>query len=80
MAISTISSKGQITLPASARRKLGIRAHDRVTVETRDDAIVIRRIKNFFELEGFLGEGLPLKEVRKRMIAAVAARAMGGRS
>ncbi len=72
MNISTVSSKGQITLPAKARRVVGIRPCDRVMIEVEDDRIVIRPIKDFMELAGFLGEAhTPLRE-RKDMIGAVA--------
>jgi AbrB family looped-hinge helix DNA binding protein len=36
MSIATISSKGQITLPAQARKALGIRAHDRIRIRVAD--------------------------------------------
>ncbi len=39
--ITTISSKGQITLPASIRRSLNVRAGDRLKVVKRDKKIEI---------------------------------------
>jgi AbrB family looped-hinge helix DNA binding protein len=77
MPVSTISTKGQITLPASYRRQLGIEPHDRVSVELTDDAIVIRPAPDLFELEGFLGKSLPRQEERRRMRMAAAARSQG---
>jgi AbrB family looped-hinge helix DNA binding protein len=77
MAISTISTKGQITLPVSLRKRLGMKPHDRVVIESTDDAIVIKRAVDFFELEGFLGKALPEAEERKRMLRAVSERAKG---
>jgi AbrB family looped-hinge helix DNA binding protein len=69
MAVSTVSQKGQITLPARMRKKLGMRPHDRIVIETVDDAIVIRRASDFLELAGFLGKALPreeeIRQVRK---------------
>jgi len=62
MAFTTVSSKGQITLPVQLRRKLGIRPGDRLQIEAVDDAILIRRAPDFFELEGFLGKALPRSE------------------
>ena len=38
-----VSSKHQISLPSDARRRLGIQAGDRLSVEIREDAIVLRR-------------------------------------
>lgn len=77
MAVSTISTKGQITLPISLRKRFGMKPHDRVLIESTDDAIVIRRAVDFFELQGFLGKALPEAEERKRMMQAVSRRARG---
>lgn len=38
-----VSTKHQISVPSEARRKLGIEAGDRLTVEVRDDELVLRR-------------------------------------
>ena len=37
-----VSSKRQITIPSDACRRLGIAAGDRLTVEIRDDELVLR--------------------------------------
>jgi len=37
-----VSSKHQIAVPSEARRRLGIKAGDRLEVEIRDDVIVLR--------------------------------------
>ena len=78
MAISTISTKGQITLPAEMRRKLGVKPHDRVVLEVEDDAILIRKAHDFFELEGFLGQAKSAEEERAAMKKAAAGRRTGG--
>ena len=72
MPIATVSSKGQITLPAKFRRALGIKPCDRLSVEVVADTIVLRPVPDFFELEGFLGKGLSIKEERKQMAEGVA--------
>jgi AbrB family looped-hinge helix DNA binding protein len=36
-----VSSKNQISLPSEARKRLGIQPGDRLTVEIRDDALVL---------------------------------------
>jgi len=51
--------------------------HDRVLIEATDDAIVIKRAADFFELEGFLGKALPAAEERKRMLRSVSRRVEG---
>lgn len=38
-----VSSKQQISLPSEARRRLGIQAGDRLTVQVVDDTLVLRR-------------------------------------
>lgn len=77
MATSTISTKGQITLPANLRKRLGMKPHDRVLIECTDNAIAIKRAADFFKFEGFLGKALPEAEERKRMMRAVSLRARG---
>ena len=77
MPISTISVKGQVTLPVRMRRKLGIGPNDKVVIESVDDAIIIKRAADFFELEGFLGESLPEAEEQKSLMRAAAARTKG---
>ena len=42
MPSAKVSSKRQITLPIEACRRLGIAAGDRLNVEIRDDALVLR--------------------------------------
>lgn len=78
MPVSTVSSKGQVTLPAQVRKKLRIAPNDRVTIEAVDDTIVIRRAPDLFELKGFLGKGLTERDERARMQKAVAAHVKGG--
>jgi AbrB family looped-hinge helix DNA binding protein len=78
MAIARVSSKGQITLPAASRRKLGIEPHSTVEIVTGEDEIVIRRTRRIGELYGILreyvpdGEPLGWEEERRRMEEAVA--------
>jgi AbrB family looped-hinge helix DNA binding protein len=71
MATSTLSSKGQITLPVRMRRQIGLRPNDAVTIETVGDAIVIKRAADFFELRGFLGKACSPDIEAKRMRDAV---------
>ena len=37
-----VSSKHQVSLPSAARRRLGIEAGDRLSVEVSDDALILR--------------------------------------
>lgn len=77
MPISTISAKGQITLPSKLRKKFGFRPDVRVVIEPTGEGILIRRAADFFELDGFLGKGLPREEERARMMKGIAAHFRG---
>ena len=77
MPVSTISVKGQITLPIAFRRKLGIKPHDRLVMELEGDGIRVKPAPDLLALEGFLGKGLPRKEEERRMLKAVAAHVKG---
>lgn len=77
MPVSTISSKGQITLPISFRRKLGIKAHDRLVMDLEGDAIRIKPAPDLFAFEGVAGKALPRAEEERRMRKAVAAHVLG---
>lgn len=52
--VSTISSKGQVTVPADVRRQLGVSAGDKITFVTTDDGKVeVRPMR--FTLESVFG-------------------------
>jgi AbrB family looped-hinge helix DNA binding protein len=78
VALARVSSKGQITLPAASRRKLGIEPNSTVEIVTGEGEIVIRRRRSISELYGALhdyvpdGEPLGWEEERRRMEEAVA--------
>jgi len=72
MTLATVSSKGQITLPAAARREAGIDLHGRVIVEVRAREIVVRAAPDFMKLKGFAGKALPRQAEREAMARAVA--------
>jgi AbrB family looped-hinge helix DNA binding protein len=73
MSISTISAKGQITLPAALRKKFGLMPRSRVVVESTADGILIRNAGDFFELYGFLGKGLGREAERAQMMKGIVA-------
>ncbi len=56
MITAQVSDKGQITVPARVRKKLGIKARSRVEIEVRDDALVVKPIKSVLELSGVFHE------------------------
>lgn len=73
MPVSTISVKGQITLPISFRRKLGIKPHDRLVMQLEAGGILVKLAPDFFQFKGVLGKALPQKEEERRMRKALAA-------
>ena len=40
--VSSVSPKGQISLPAEVRKRLGIKPKDKVTIDIEDDAVRVR--------------------------------------
>lgn len=72
MTTATVSSKSQITLPAAACRAAGIKPHDRVIVEVREGAIVVRPAPDLMDLKGLLGRALPRHIEIKRAVRAAA--------
>jgi AbrB family looped-hinge helix DNA binding protein len=54
MTHSTITSKGQTTLPASIRRALRLKTGDRILYEIHDDSVVIRPQPGAMEVFGAL--------------------------
>lgn len=74
MSLATVSSKGQITLPAKIRTKLGIRSKDKVQFFVRNNEIIIKPLRSFRELRGTI---TPRKgDSRKAMHEAVAMHVM----
>ena len=66
MSLATVSSKGQITLPAKVRMKLGIRSKDKVQLLVRENEIAIKPLRSFRELRGTITpqKGDPRKAFR----------------
>jgi AbrB family looped-hinge helix DNA binding protein len=53
MPISTLTSKGQVTIPKEIRDALGLKVHDRVNFIERNGEIVIKPLKgNILDLKG----------------------------
>jgi AbrB family looped-hinge helix DNA binding protein len=74
MSLATVSSKGQITLPAKVRLQLGIRSKDKVQFFVRENEIVIKPLRSFRQLRGSVS---PRKgDQRKTMRDAVARHVM----
>jgi AbrB family looped-hinge helix DNA binding protein len=52
--LARVSNKGQITLSAAARRKLGICPNSKVEIIVGEEEIIIRPLKRVSELAGIL--------------------------
>lgn len=78
MGISTVTQKGQVTIPAEIRRRLGLETSDRVVFSQRKKMIIIEPfiedITDFFNFHQRLGKkGLKPQELEKRVRKKVAA-------
>ena len=75
MSLATVSSKGQITLPAKIRSEFGIRSKDKIRFLVRDNEIIIKPLQSFRELRGTVK---PRKgDYRKAARDAIARHVMG---
>ncbi len=55
MYTATISAKGQITLPVGIRKRLGVKANDKVALIFRGDEIILKPLKGTIkDLRGVL--------------------------
>jgi len=52
MIIYKVSERGQISIPAAARRKLGIKPKSKVEVEIGKQEIIIRPLRTIGEVKG----------------------------
>ena len=57
---STITERGQTTIPAEVRKALRLKPHQRLTYEIRDDGVVVRpETENIMDLAGSLKSDVP---------------------
>lgn len=77
MPVATVSSKGQVTLPAECRRATGIKLKSRVFIEADEGGIRITPAPGILSLRGFLGKGGSPEEEEKAMQEAVARHVLG---
>jgi len=82
MMISTsITQKGQVTIPVHIRRKLGLKTGQKVAFEEKGDVIVMKSMPDFFSLRGSLKtiKKYDKKKVRK-VVGEYLARRYGEKS
>jgi AbrB family looped-hinge helix DNA binding protein len=71
MSIATVTSKGQVTLPAAVRRALSIETGDKLAFRVEQDRIVVERTPDFLSLGGSIAvpsevRGASWDEIRDR--------------
>jgi len=52
MTTAKVSERGLISIPAAARRKLGIKPKSRVTVEVGENEIIIKPVRSIMDVAG----------------------------
>lgn len=50
----SITSQGQISIPAKIRRKLGLKSGKKALVSLKNNEIIVKPVKDFLELGGSL--------------------------
>jgi AbrB family looped-hinge helix DNA binding protein len=76
MTVATMTSKGQLTIPADVRRKLRLRAGDKVRFEDAEDGSVrlVRKGGDIREAKGMFGPAdrtVTLEEMNEAVARAV---------
>lgn len=56
MMIVRISERGQISIPAAARRKLGMKPKSNVVIEVGENEITIKPMRSILEVAGIFSE------------------------
>jgi antitoxin PrlF len=72
--ISTITTKGQVTIPVSIRKKHGLCANDRVDFITEGDRILLIPVKTLRDFRGSVSGAGDLDKERQAAKDAVARR------
>ncbi len=74
MTTSTVTDKGQTTVPLEIRQALGIAPRQRLVWESRKDgSAVVRAIPSVMELAGSLKSEIPFTSIQDETDAATAA-------
>jgi AbrB family looped-hinge helix DNA binding protein len=55
--LSTVSTRGQVTIPASMRKKYDINVGDKLLFEDSEGCLIIKKPTDFFALEGCFSLG-----------------------
>jgi AbrB family looped-hinge helix DNA binding protein len=53
----TVSTRGQVTIPAAMREKYGIKAGDKIIWQACENGLTLKKPVDFFQLEGCFSLG-----------------------
>ena len=57
---TTVTQKGQATIPIQIRKKLGLKARSKVTFELKDESeVTLKAVPDFFSMKGSLKTNKP---------------------
>lgn len=68
---STLTSKGQATIPAPIRKKLGLKPGRKILFEERNNQILIKKTLSLSELQGSLKPKIKVKYSDKKADVAI---------
>ena len=72
VAVSKLSSKGQIVIPKEVRRALGLDSGDLLLVSVEGDRIILRKIESIDKFRGILKKPVSDREIEEGFEEAVA--------
>ncbi len=80
MSITTVTKKGQVTIPKQVRKALGLKERDRVAINIEGEKAVIRKVPSLLEMQGSVrvpkdAKGLTWKQIERRAHEYQASRA-----
>lgn len=80
MLISTITQKGQVTIPKTIRNALQLKTNDKVIFVRRGDSIILKPVKDILSLRGVVetDESKDLSSIREKVKNKVSKRIANG--
>ncbi len=57
--VTSVTQKGQATIPAVIRRKLGIKTNSKIVFEVNNNEVSIKPVVDFFSLKGSIKSSKP---------------------
>jgi AbrB family looped-hinge helix DNA binding protein len=56
---TSVTQKGQATIPAPIRKKLGIQPNTKIIFEIKEDEVIIKPVPDFFSMKGSIKSDKP---------------------